>query len=137
MHRSSAAAGGHGRHRHGPSHPVGRRDQLLSLSRGAHAVALTTTWSGRQVSSPSTSACARRRVTKTRSAPSTTAWLSVAMVTEAYLVARAADASAFRGDSTITGGSATPSQRPVTIADASAPTPSTPYRSGSKSMGGA
>ena len=99
----------------------------VSWVNGSPAVALTTTCSGRQVSSPSRPACARRSVTKTRSAASTTAWLSVATETESNRAARPAAVSALRGESTIAGGSATPSQSPVTMAEASAPTPSTPY----------
>ena len=62
----------------------------------------------------------------TSSGSSTTAWLSAA-TDDPNRAARLAAAPALRGESTIAGGFATPSHIPVTIADAIAPTPSTPY----------
>jgi hypothetical protein len=94
---------------------------------GRPATALTTAWSARNSSPAKTSAAsAGSTQTTTTSLASTTAWFPVATRTEGRLVARLAARSAFRGDSTTGGGSATPSHSPVTMAVAIEPTPRIP-----------
>src|SRR6478736_1576303 len=86
------------------------------------ATALTTAWPARKARPSSTSAALPgSRQTTTTSAASTTAWLSGATRAEGNRAARLAERSALRGDSTIAGGSVTPSHRPVTIAAAMEP----------------